>query len=180
MGRIRGKLFILKCQYLRKNIKIDEGLTIKKKLLITGKGRVSIGKNCVIDGIKGDASQYVSINTYSRDASISIGDNAHLCAARISSRFCISIGSSVLIEESGIVDTDFHSIERDRGRPQDESLEKCKVVIGDRVAIGSRSFVMKGVHIGDDAKIFPGSIVTTSVKAGALVLGNPARVLRES
>jgi acetyltransferase-like isoleucine patch superfamily enzyme len=51
------------------------------------------------------------------------------------------------------------------------------VVIGDRVWIGCRSIVLKGVRIGDDAIIAAGSVVTKDVPAGAVVGGVPARVL---
>jgi acetyltransferase-like isoleucine patch superfamily enzyme len=175
IARIRGWLFILRCRYLRKEIQFGEGLRIYKKLTITGTGKVTIGKNCSVRGIPGDKSQYVTIDTHDRNAIVSIGDNACLCAARISSRFSITIGSNVLIEESGIADTDFHSIDKDRVAPLGETLEGCKIVIGDRVRIGVRSFIAKGVYIGEDALIGPCSIVTRSINAGSFVLGNPAR-----
>lgn len=171
----RGVLFSLWCSCFKKNIKIQWGLRIYKKLEINGPGRVEIGRNCTADGIKGDNSQYVSIDTSSPDAIITIGNNVKLCAARVSSRYEIVIGNDVLIEESGVIDTDFHSIERNREKPTDENKKKCKVVIGDRVCIGPRSFVTKGVSIGEDVLVAPGSIITTSFKPGVVICGNPAR-----
>jgi acetyltransferase-like isoleucine patch superfamily enzyme len=105
-----------------------------------------------------------------------VGDAARLYAARISSHWEIEIGDEVLIEESGIFDTAFHSIERGRGVPEDESPERCRIVIGSRVSIGARSLVGKGVTIGAGAVICPGSVVSRSLPAGCLALGNPARV----
>ena len=176
IAKIRGKLFIFRCSLARKNIIIGAGLKIYKRLSIEGQGKVFIGINCIADGIRGDKSQYVSIDTHSPDATIHIGNNANLHAARISSRFSISIGEGVLIEESGIADTDFHVIDKTRSTPSDENREKCEIVIGNRVCIGAKSFVMKGVKIGDDAVIGPGSVVVTSVGAGSLVFGNPAKI----
>lgn len=177
IARARGTLFSLWCRYFRRNLSIGEGLRIYKRLEIIGNGRVVIGNNCIIEGISGDKSQYVSIDTYFPDAIITIGDNVKLSAARISSRYQIIIGNDVLIEESGVIDTDFHSIERGRKKPEDENREKCRVIISNRVCIGSRSFVTKGVIIGEDVIAMPGSIITASVKGGVIVCGNPARPL---
>ena len=110
---------------------------------------------------------------------ITIGDNAHLYAAGISCRFSITIGDDVLIEEAGIADTDFHSLDISRETP-DEICEKCRIVIGNRVSIGSRSFVNKGIRIGEDAIVCPGSIVTASVPGESVVYGNPARISKSS
>ncbi len=49
--------------------------------------------------------------------------------------------------------------------------------IGNRVFIGAHSMIVGRVTIGDDALVFPGSIVTRSVPARAVVMGYPARVV---
>ncbi|MFZ3089490.1 MAG: DapH/DapD/GlmU-related protein [Nitrospirota bacterium] len=168
------------CRFFRRNINIKEGLKIYKRLSIGGKGRINIGENCIVDGIRGDSSQYVTIDAYSPEAVITIGDNAHLYAARIAAKFQVTIGDGVLIEEAGITDTDFHSIDRSRGNSADENRERCQVNIGDRVCIGARSLITKGVTIGNDAVVAPGSIVTTFVKQGSIVFGNPSRPMMQS
>lgn len=61
---------------------------------------------------------------------------------------------------------------------RDETRSTCKIEIGDRVSVGARSIITKGVKIGDDALIGPSSIVTRSVEAGSFVLGNPAKEVR--
>ena len=77
------------------------------------------------------------------------------------------------------MDTDFHSLEEDRCQPLHESMEACRIIIGDRVSIGARSLVSKGVRIGDDVIIGPGSVVSRSLADGCLALGNPARPFEE-
>lgn len=47
-------------------------------------------------------------------------------------------------------------------------------VVGKRVFIGSHAVIQPGVHVGDDAKVSVGSIVTEDVPAGAMVFGVPA------
>jgi acetyltransferase-like isoleucine patch superfamily enzyme len=70
-----------------------------------------------------------------------------------------------------IMDTDQHGL---GGNPS----VGLPVHIGDRVWIGCRSIVLKGVTIGDDAVVAAGSVVTKDVPARAVVAGVPARVIR--
>lgn len=49
--------------------------------------------------------------------------------------------------------------------------------IGNRVLIGAQAVVAGKVVVGDDAVIGAGSVVTRTVPARAVVLGNPARVV---
>ena len=55
--------------------------------------------------------------------------------------------------------------------------ERGAPTIGDRVFIGAHSMVVGKITIGDDALIFPGSVVTRSVPPGAVVMGHPARIV---
>jgi acetyltransferase-like isoleucine patch superfamily enzyme len=171
---LRGKLFIARCRFFRRNIEVGPGLRIYKKFHISGQGQITIGRNCIIDGIKGDSKQYVTLETYTPDAIITIGDNVCLCAARLSAKFSITIGDEVLIEEAGIADSNFHSIDRGRGSPI-ETKKDSQVIIGDRVSIGARSLIMKGVTIANDTILWPGSVVTKSLPVACVACGNPAR-----
>lgn len=160
----------------RPNVSIGEGLKLFAKLEIRGEGRVVLGANCVIARVPGDRRHYVTIYTHSPLAEVSIGKDAVLYSARISSRFSISIGDRVAIEESQIADTDFHSMSLDRGDPKENAVE-CRVNIGDEVLVGARCVICKGVTIGNNVSILPGSIVNKSVPTGAAVCGNPAKAI---
>jgi len=177
LARMRGYIFTLLCRLFRQNINIGKGLKIYKRLSIKGEGQTYLGNNCTIGGARGDSSQYVTIDTHNQDAVIRIGDNVSLYAARISAKYEIIVGNDVLIEQSGVLDTDFHSIDKSRKTPAGESKERCRIDIGDRVCIGARSFIMKGVKIGNDAIVVPGSLVNAQVKAGSVICGNPAKVM---
>lgn len=52
-----------------------------------------------------------------------------------------------------------------------------KVVIGDRVYIGTNSLIMPGVSICDGSFVAAGSVVTKSVPKGFVVGGKPAKIL---
>jgi len=51
------------------------------------------------------------------------------------------------------------------------------IVIGERVFIGARAFILPGVTIADDAIVGAAAVVTRNVDAGSTVAGNPARVI---
>jgi putative colanic acid biosynthesis acetyltransferase WcaB len=51
-------------------------------------------------------------------------------------------------------------------------------IIGDHVDIGSNAVIIGAIRIGDRAKIGAGSVVVKDVPAGAVVAGNPAKVIR--
>ena len=52
------------------------------------------------------------------------------------------------------------------------------VVIGDDVWIGGRSVILPGVTIGNGTTIGAGSVVTHSIPANVVAVGNPCRVIR--
>jgi serine O-acetyltransferase len=55
--------------------------------------------------------------------------------------------------------------------------ERGHPTIGNRVYIGAHSIVVGKITIGDDAVIFPGSVVTRSVPPRAVVMGYPAKIV---
>jgi serine acetyltransferase len=50
--------------------------------------------------------------------------------------------------------------------------------VGDNVEFGAGSIVLGGVHLDDGCRIGAGSVVLDDVPAGAVVAGNPARIVR--
>jgi bifunctional N-acetylglucosamine-1-phosphate-uridyltransferase/glucosamine-1-phosphate-acetyltransferase GlmU-like protein len=70
-----------------------------------------------------------------------------------------------------------HSAGED-GSPGTGKLLARPVIIETRAWLGAHVTVLKGVHIGAGAVIGAGSVVTKDIPAGAVAVGNPARVLR--
>ena len=127
IATIRGFLLTFSCKIKRKDVSIGSGLKIFKRISILGNGKVVIGKNCHIDGMIG-SNNFVCIQTFNSLAEINIGDNVNLHAARIASKFSVVIGDDVIIEDTNIVDTDFHTLDRSRATPSDENLMKIKAI----------------------------------------------------
>lgn len=54
------------------------------------------------------------------------------------------------------------------------------VIIEDDVLIGANAVIVEGIHIGKSAVVGAGSVVLSDVEAGAVVAGNPARVIKST
>lgn len=83
----------------------------------------------------------------------------------------VSIGRDCMIGwDCVIMDTDLHPV-------GDRPLRNAPVVLQDRVWLGCRVIVLKGVTIGEGAIVSAGSIVTRDVPPYTVVAGEPARVV---
>jgi acetyltransferase-like isoleucine patch superfamily enzyme len=59
----------------------------------------------------------------------------------------------------------------------DQPMDERDVIIGADVWLGARVMVVAGVEIGDACIIGASSVVTRSIPAGSIAVGNPARVV---
>jgi acetyltransferase-like isoleucine patch superfamily enzyme len=67
------------------------------------------------------------------------------------------------------------------GQLQTESDWSCVGTLVKRGAsIGSGATLLCGITVGENAMIGAGSVVTKNVPAGAVVAGNPARIVKSS
>ncbi|MBV9925990.1 MAG: N-acetyltransferase [Acidobacteria bacterium] len=68
---------------------------------------------------------------------------------------------------------------RPDGTPQTEEDWKLEATVVRRGAsIGSNATILCGLEIGERAVVGAGAVVTRSVPAGAVVAGNPARIIK--
>ena len=87
----------------------------------------------------------------------------------------ITVGDDCLIGHDVVMATLNHDMDPSRRA----DLHPAPIVVGNRVWIGAKATVLPGVTIGEDAVVGAGSVVTTDVPAGTVVVGSPARVVRE-
>jgi maltose O-acetyltransferase len=125
-------------------------------------------------------STYAYLEARQPSARISIGDgtclNNNFCAIAEHTR--ITIGQRVLAGTSvEIYDSDFHGLGLAQRQHSDPAVAK-PVTIEDDVFLGSNVKILKGVTIGRGSVIANGSIVISSIPAGVVAGGIPARVLR--
>jgi acetyltransferase-like isoleucine patch superfamily enzyme len=91
----------------------------------------------------------------------------------------VEIGARVLVGPRTCIFSANHSVPLGRGRIFGAGRADAPVVIGDDVWLGANVIVLPGVRIGEGAVIGAGSVVTRSIPAMTVAVGNPARVLRE-
>ena len=64
-------------------------------------------------------------------------------------------------------------------KPAADGSEGGCPVLGNRVDVGANAVILGPIRIGDGAIIGAGSVVLKDVPPGAVVAGNPARILRD-
>lgn len=147
---------------------------------IGGDGRIVIGDNVRIGPI---CSWDIGHKVSREPAQLIIGNDVSLnYAGIISCVTSVHIGDRTMLAGMvSIYDNPSHPMSpRRRFHHEPFDYEDCApVVIGRNCWIGSKSFVLKGVTIGDNSIVAAGSVVTKSVPPNTLVGGSPARVLRE-
>jgi acetyltransferase-like isoleucine patch superfamily enzyme len=88
----------------------------------------------------------------------------------------ITLGRHALLGPEVFITASNHQTEP--GTPvMDQPKVERDVVIGDDVWLGARVMVVAGVEIGDGCIIGASSVVTRSIPAGSIAVGNPARVV---
>lgn len=89
----------------------------------------------------------------------------------------ITIGDDVQIGPGVQLLTATHPLDAEQRRSKWEAAEPIR--IGDNVWLGGGVIVCPGVTIGSDSVVGAGSVVIRDVPPGVLVVGTPARVVRE-
>jgi acetyltransferase-like isoleucine patch superfamily enzyme len=126
-------------------------------------GRIEIGNCGLFTGVRFECWA---------GATIRVGDGTYLNrGAEIVAARSVIIGRDCKIARDVIImDTDQHEL-------PGQGLLVAPVVIEDRVWIGARAIVLKGVTIGHDAIVAAGAVVTRDVPPRTVVAGVPARAV---
>ena len=90
----------------------------------------------------------------------------------------ILIGQDVMIAANCSLFSYDHGLAADKPIKQQPLRSKGPIAIGDQAWIGTGSILLSGVQIGAGAVVAAGSVVSRDVPDGAIVGGNPARLLK--
>jgi acetyltransferase-like isoleucine patch superfamily enzyme len=154
----------------------DDGITIGRKVhLASGASlRCSDGGTMVLhDGVSIGENSLVLVKGGRLEIGrgSSLGRGGTLCALE-----SVVIGSGCLLAEYVTVRDQDHLFAGSEGlRP---GFATTPVRIGDRVWLGAKSTVTRGVEIGDGCVVGANAVVTRSLAPNSLAVGCPARVLR--
>ena len=142
-------------------------------LEISGKG-IKLGDHVHVMAL---ADKPVRLAVFENLGEISIGDYGVINpGVRISSANSITIGDSCLLAMNCYLsDADWHDIQHRIYAPGNTA----PIVLKDNVWIGDSALITKGVTIGENSIVGAYSVVTKDVPANTIVVGNPARVVKE-
>lgn len=155
---------------LRGATSLGRRVTLRGRPAVTNEGRMTIGDRVRL------VSTVATLELVTLPSGhLDIGDNVFInFGSSLVSSASVRIGDDVLIgTHVTVMDCDFHRVE---DKAWDTTGEP--IVIEDRVWLGNRSMILKGVRVGHDAVVAAGSIVTEDVEPRTLVAGVPAKLVR--
>ncbi len=174
--RILTQYVMVKYRLLRGDrVQFGPGFQANRKLVIRGPGRVVFGAD-----VNAWAHEERNvIITFSPDVTIRIGSRVRLNGVGLMAKGGITIGDHCILGSTLLVDTDFHSLRRDRATNPHAPVLSAPISIGDNVWLAGQTVVLKGVTIGANSVVGFRAVVTRDVPADVVVAGNPARVVRQ-
>jgi UDP-2-acetamido-3-amino-2,3-dideoxy-glucuronate N-acetyltransferase len=142
---------------LLKDVQIGEGTVVHDQVNLY---RCKIGRNCKID-----AFVYI-------EEGVVIGDNCKI-------RPFVFIPTGVTIENDVFIAPSV-SFTNDKFPKVNGEWTPLKTKVKKGASIGTNSVILPGVTIGEKAMVGAGSVVTGNVPNGAIVAGNPARIIERT
>lgn len=151
-----------------------------QRTIITGKGKVEIGRHCMFGYRTGGFHRcgQIEIQPRTKNALIKIGNhvltnnNLFFCAANL-----IVIGDYTLIGQY-VTFMDFEAHGTKPNKRQDMG-EIGKIIIGKNVWIGNNVTILKNTVIGDNTIVATGAVVKGNFPENVIIGGVPARIIKE-
>src|SRR5579885_2113010 len=155
---------------LRRATRLGKRVTLRGRPKVVNQGTMTIGERVRLDSTVATLELVTLPGGH-----LEIADNVFInYGSSLVSSARVSVGRDCLIGTHVMVmDCDFHRVE-----DKVWDTTGAPVVLEERVWLGNRSIVLKGVTIGHDAVVAAGSVVTKDVPPRTVVAGVPARVVR--
>ena len=178
---IKEIVYLIICSFLTK-FSISSARLVRLPCDIRGKKGIDFGHGlttgygCRLESFSEDGNKTLSFGN-----NVQINDYVHINALK-----SVRIGDNVLIASKVFI-TDLahgsYSGDENDSFPntivKDRPLSSKSVVIGDNVWIGELCSVLPGVTIGENSIIGSNSVVTKSIPANSIAVGNPAKVIKK-
>ncbi len=165
-----------------RGVQVGNNVRIVGRFCIYGKGKISIGHNCLINckfsynPITGCGQ---SSFTTKGEGRVVVVNNVKMSSVQLYSAAKITIEDNVMLGSGvKIWDTDFHSLDYVNRMSNDSFVVNKPVVISEGAFIGANSIILKGVTVGKHSIVGAGSVVTKNVPDYQIWAGNPATFIR--
>ena len=155
---------IIDGKQILKNVKVGKNVKIFDFVNAYG---CSIGDNTKV-GTFVEIQKGVSIGTNCK-----ISTHTFICEG-VTIKNGVFVGHNV----SFINDKYPYAVNEDHTMKKEGDWKLIETIIEDRVAIGTSSTILAGVHIGKNSIIGAGAVVTKDVPENVVVVGNPAKIIR--
>jgi len=159
---------------LGNKLKIGKNVVANFRLVIRGKGSVMIGDNVNLWAHK----EKTELFTFCDEAKIIIGNGSRLNGSVLQARESVVVGENCLIGSGIIMDNDFHHVDVNK-RFSKVNIPTAPVIVGKNVWLSGQSAILKGVNVGDNSVVGFRAVVAKNVDENVVVVGNPAKVVRE-
>ena len=174
-------LYLGRC-YLFTKFYIPSARLLRLPIDIRGKKGIEFGNKLTTGyGCRLESFSQNGLKTLFFGNNIQINDYVHINALK-----SVRIGDNVLIASKVfITDLEHGSYIGDENDSNPNSIVKDRplsskpVIIGNNVWIGELCSVLPGVTIGDNSIIGANSVVTKSIPANSIAVGNPAKVIKQ-
>ncbi|WP_313034125.1 acyltransferase [Massilia alkalitolerans] len=118
-----------------------------------------------------------------------IGDDCNICANcfvendvvignRVTVKSGIQLWDGIVVEDDVFIgpNVTFANDKYPRSKQYPDEFSKVRIKQG--ASIGANATILPGISVGENAMIGAGSVVTKNVPAHAVVVGNPAKIIR--
>lgn len=129
-----------------------------------------------VEVVKAINTKYIGTNLIEDNDLVSIGERVSFGGnVLLYGTAPIEIGDDTMVAYHAIFHTSTHDY---TDHPMWTKRIDRPIKVGKHVWIGTRAIILAGVIIGDYAVVAAGSVVNANVPKGAIVGGNPARILK--